>query len=250
MPLTGDEKKLVTQLIETMPRPKARVDAIIVGEKFIGVVADGHMGLSSLLGARPNDHEKNKLQELQGAPLSRAVSLVDSSSPFSLALGLAALNAGTTPDKEKLEDSDLPADDLIARLGKDKTVGLVGDFPFTQSLAQRVGYLHLFELNPVPGALPRDQWEATLPQLDVLALTATTLLSRHMAWYLTRATRAKIIILGPTTPMSPALFGWGADYLCGSVVTDVERVTASLESGSCFRSIKQNGGIRFVQWEK
>ena len=208
MPLTGDEKKLMTHLIETMVRPHARVDAVVLGEKFVGIVAEGHMGLSSLLGAQPREDEEKLARELEGAPLSRAAALVESSSPFSLALGLAALNAGTTPATEEIGDSDLPADELIARLGKNKNVGLVGDFPFTQSLSQRVGQLHLFELNPVPGALPRDQWEKVLPQLDVLALTATTLLSRHMAWYLTRAVKAEVIILGPTTPMAPALFDW------------------------------------------
>ena len=113
-----------------------------------------------------------------------------------------------------------------------------------------MGKLYLFELNPVPGALPREEWETTLPQLDVLALTATTLLTRQMSWYLTRARQAKIVILGPTTPMHPALFNWGADHLCGSIVTDVDRVRQSLGIGNCFRSIKQMGGIRFCEWDK
>lgn len=39
--------------------------------------------------------------------------------PFSIALGLAALNAGNTPGPKQVEVNNFPADDLIAELGKD-----------------------------------------------------------------------------------------------------------------------------------
>ncbi|MDD9302620.1 MAG: hypothetical protein HUK40_09905 [Desulfobacter sp.] len=157
------------------------------------------------------------------------------------------MNAGNAPDPNRVEPDNFPAEDLIAELGKDKTVGLVGEFPFASALKQKVGTLHLFELKPVSGALARDQWEEVLPRLEILALTGTTLLTRHMAWYLSRATRAKIIILGPTTPASPTLFEFGADYLCGSVVTDTGRVSASIRADLCFKDIKKNGGIIFTR---
>ncbi len=247
--LEGDEHRLITDLTPGVRRPDVEIQEIILGDKFIGVVAGGRMGLSSVLGARPKPGEVDQCLALVGAVASKAIALVHSPSPFSLAVGLAALNAANSPDPETAVESTLPTHDLIARLGRDKVTGLVGEFPFVDNLAPRVGTFHLFELNPVPGALPREDWEATLPRLDVLALTATTLLTRHMAWYLTRARQARIVILGPTTPLSPCLYDWGADYLCGSVVTDIQRVKQSLGSGSCFRSIKQNGGIKFVQMD-
>ncbi len=77
-------------------------------------------------------------------------------------------------------------------------------------LLEKVG-IHLFELKSVPGAVPRDQWERVLAELDVFALTGTTLLTRSMGWFLSRASQAKIVILGPTTPFSQALISHGAN---------------------------------------
>ncbi len=249
-PLEGKEKELVTQLLAHLTRPEITVDRIVVGETFCGVMAGGRMGLSAMLGARPRRDEKDLAQRLEGQSVQACAALVHSPSPYAISIGMAALNAANALTREQVSPDNHPADHLIADLGKDKIVGLVGEFPFVETLAHRVGTLHLFELNPVPGALSRDQWEAVLPQLDVLALTATTLLTRHMAWYLSRAVNAKIIILGPTTPVSPVLFDHGADYLCGSLVTNPDRVAASITMGMCFRDIKKRGGILFTRLEK
>jgi len=140
------------------------------------------------------------------------------------------------------------AEELIADLGRDKMVGLVGHFPFTQALSARVNQLHLFELKAVPGAVPRDRWETLLLRIDVLALTATTLLTRQMAYYLNRAKQASIVILGPSTPRSGPLFDYGADYLCGSVMIDQARVSRGIREGLAFRALKKRGGLAFAQW--
>jgi hypothetical protein len=248
-PLEGEEKKLVHSMLSSIIRPDAVVEAIVVGAKFIAVKADGRMGLSSLLGARPRDLETDMEKTMMGRTVKELADLIKSPSPFSISLGFAALNAGNTPDPETVEPSNFPADDLIARLGKDKITGLVGEFPFVESLKDRVGSFHLFELRDVPGAVPRDEWENVLAELDVFAVTGTGLLTRSMAWFLSRAPQAKIVILGPTTPYSPALFTYGADYLCGSVVTDMEKVAPGIRAGLPFSQVKRKGGIIFTQWE-
>ncbi len=249
-PLEGEEKKLADILLSTIARPDAVVEEIIAGPRFIAVKAGGRMGLSSLLGARPREHEKELVQQMTGKAVTHAATLIYRSSPFSISLGFAALNAGNAPDPYRVEPSNFPADLLIARLGKDKITGLAGEFPFVESLKKKVGTFHLFELRDVPGAVPQDQWEPVLAGLDLLAVTGTALLTRKMAWFLTRTPRAKTIILGPTTPFSPVLFSHGADYLCGSVVTDMEKVGQGIRAGLPFKMVKKGGGIIFTQWEK
>ena len=249
-PLEGAEKELVNQMVRSIDRPDVLVEKVVVGSKFMAVIAGNRMGLSSLLDAVPKQEEIALTQTLLGKSIDEAVSLIQDPSPFLISLGVAALNAANAPDPAVVEPSNFPAEDLIAHLGKEKITGLVGEFPFARQLAQKVGTLHLFELKPVPNGLPRDQWERVLPKLDVLAITATTLLTRQMAWYLSRAPQATIMILGPTTPNVKVLFEHGANYLCGSVVTDMDRVAASIESGVCFRDIKKNGGIIFTQQKR
>ena len=249
-PLEGEEKILADSILSSIIRPDAIVEDIIAGSKFIAVTAGGRMGLSSLLGAIPREHEKTLVQHMIGKPVKEVVGLISKPFPFGVSLGFAALNAGNAPDPNQVEPSNFPADDLIARLGKDKITGLVGEFPFVAALKDRVGTFHLFELRDIPNAVPRDQWETVLAQLDVFAVTGTALLTRSMAWFLSRAPQATIVILGPTTPISPALFNHGTNYLCGSVVSDKEKVGQGIRAGLPFTMVKKNGGIIFTQWDK
>lgn len=249
-PLEGEEISLVDTILSSLIRPDAVVEQVVSGGKFIAVTADGRMGLSALLGATPREHERDLAHQIVGKSVKEVAALIQKPFPFGIALGIAAVNAGNTPDPKSVEPMNFPADDLIAKLGKDKITGLVGEFPFVDTLKDRVGTFHLFELKSVPGAVPRNQWERVLADLDVFAITGTTLLTRSMAWFLSRTHRAKVVILGPTTPFSQALFIHGADYLCGSVVTDMEKVAQGVRSGLPFTKIKKNGGIIFTQWEK
>jgi uncharacterized protein (DUF4213/DUF364 family) len=249
-PLNGAEGKLVNELLNTLIRPDAVVEQVVAGDKFIAVTAGGRLGLASLLGAEPREDESSLTRDLIGQTAAQAAQYLTHSSPFAICLGLAAVNASNTPDASPVVKSDASAESLIAKLAKDGIVGLVGHFPFTEALRQKVGKLHLFELKDVPKMVPKDQWETVLPQVDVMAVTATALLTRHMAYFLTRASHAKIVILGPTTPFSQALFQFGADYLCGSVVTDQQRVLKGIRAGIGFKAIKKNGGILFRQWTR
>ncbi|MCP3871950.1 MAG: hypothetical protein GY699_02195 [Desulfobacteraceae bacterium] len=45
-------------------------------------------------------------------------------------VGKELMDAGNTPDPKYVEPSNFPADDLIARLGRNKITGLVGGIPF------------------------------------------------------------------------------------------------------------------------
>jgi uncharacterized protein (DUF4213/DUF364 family) len=247
-PLDGKEAELVRKMLQFMPRPEAKIEQVVAGSKFIAVVAGGRMALSSLLGAQPTQHESGLTETLIGKTAAQAAGLLSANSPFSICLGMAALNAASTPDPASVVESGESAETLISQLGRDATVGLVGDFPFVGRLRQKVGSLHLFELRDTPGAVPADQWASVLPHLDVLAITATTLLTRNMAYFLTLARQAAIVVLGPTTPRSCALFEFGADYLCGSVIVDHHRVLEGIRAGWPFKAIKKKGGIKFTCW--
>jgi len=65
-PLEGDEKKLTDSMLSSIIRPDAVVEEIITGSKFVAVKTGGRMGLSSLLGARPREHEKELEHQMIG----------------------------------------------------------------------------------------------------------------------------------------------------------------------------------------
>jgi uncharacterized protein (DUF4213/DUF364 family) len=54
---------------------------------------------------------------------------------------------------------------------------------------------------------------------------------------------AKVMLLGPSTPLTPVLFDFGVDLLSGVQVVDIAATLASVEASVNFRKMK---GVRRV----
>jgi uncharacterized protein (DUF4213/DUF364 family) len=87
-------------------------------------------------------------------------------------------------------------------------------------------------------------FEELLPQADVVAVTSTTIINRTLPGILGRVRPdAFVLLLGPSTPLAPRLFGLGVDLLCGTVVVDPEAVLRAVEQGAVTGQIT---GVRRV----
>jgi uncharacterized protein (DUF4213/DUF364 family) len=176
------------------------------------------------------------------AELARSDSLVESS------IGIATINA--LLPKQEDQWVDLNAEEVIARHGAGKQVALVGHFPFIPRLRERVGKLWVLELRPRDDDLPADAAENVIPQADVLAITGTSLINRTFEGLMAlRRPDALILVLGPSTPLSPLLFDHDVHLLSGSVVEDVESVVRAVCQGANFRQIHKQG-VRLVTMKK
>jgi hypothetical protein len=60
---------------------------------------------------------------------------------------------------------------------------------------------------------------------------------------------AVVMVLGPSTPLSPRMFEHGVDIISGAIVTEIERVLAVLRQGGNFRQIHQ-AGVRLVNMHR
>ena len=193
----------------------------------------------------PDVRQPGQLARLSAPELA---ALCNAFSPVERSVGLAAINALLPPTPGRW--ADINAEELIADAGADKTVVMVGHFPFTQRLRQRVGALHVLELEPQGDDLPADRAPDIIPQADVLALTSVTLLNRTLPELLAlRKPGALVLLMGPSTPMSPTLFDWGIDILSGSVVTQAQAVRAGLCQGAGFRQLHKMG-VRLVSMRR
>ena len=113
-------------------------------------------------------------------------------------------------------------------------------------LHSRVGKLHVLEMDPQPGDLPETAVQDILPTADVVAITAMTLLNRTLENLLTLcAPHALVILMGPSTPLSPVLFDYGIDMLCGSIVSEIEPVMRTVQQAGNFRQVHR-AGVRLV----
>ena len=231
-------------------RSDAPVKEILMGAFWTAVVLDTdpvRCGLASTLRGE-TDH--------QGPPIPEAGNLLDHSarqlaewlrSPETLraSIGLAAYNA--LLERDETAWVELNASQVILDRGAGGRVAIIGHFPFIEQVRRAVETCWVLELHPRPGDLPADRADELLPQVDVVAITSTSLIN-HTFDDLIRLCRddALVIMLGPSTPLSPVLFGAGVDILSGTVVENTVRVTRSIAQGATFRQIKRMGGLRLV----
>lgn len=220
---------------------------VCIGQYWTVVVAASGAGLASTLRSERHIHGEQPVRDAGRLHLRSAVelaSLLRSSSTPEASLGLAAVNALLNPAARGLRASK--AVDLLRERGRGCRVAMIGHFPFAERLAEDCGELWVFERGI--GRCEGDRCEAEmaelLPRADVVAVTATTLMNGTLAGVLAGVRRdAFLMMLGPSTPLVPALFELGFDVLCGTLVDDPEAVLRAVEQGAVTSQIK---GVRRV----
>ena len=100
-----------------------------------------------------------------------------------------------------------------------KKVCVIGHFPKLEQLKDWCN-LTILERCPQPGDLPDPACEYVLPDQDYVFITATTLINKTLPRLLELSKQAKVILVGPSTPLHPLLFSMGIDGLAGSVLQD------------------------------
>ncbi|QZA32259.1 DUF364 domain-containing protein [Hydrogenibacillus sp. N12] len=174
---------------------------------------------------------------LRGRSLRELAMRVDSWQLLDVAVGMAAINAyWNTPAQAAalrsagaLRDVEENSFIRLAPALKDKMVAVVGHFPGLERLG--IGRLTVLERRPRPGDLPDSAQEAVLPEQDVVFVTAATLVNKTLPRILALSRKARVILVGPTAPLSPALFHFGVDLVAGALVTDGARLWQTIEEG-------------------
>jgi hypothetical protein len=131
--------------------------------------------------------------------------------------------------------------DLLAEKGKGRNVAVVGHFPFIPKLRERVKQLWVLELRPRPGDLPAENAEEILPQCDVVCLTGTSLMNGTFEGLMQLCPQAYVVLTGPSSPLSPLLFEFGINAICGSRVVDPESLRPYVTQGASFRQMHAHG---------
>ncbi|HEX2910049.1 MAG TPA: DUF364 domain-containing protein [Chloroflexia bacterium] len=177
------------------------------------------------------------LNRLEMADATELATLAHSPDSVASAVGFATLNALLHPAPEQL--SSIDAGDWLQEHGRNKKVAMVGRFPFKEELDEVAEKLWVLELKPLPGEYSSEEASRILPQAEIVAITASTLIN-HTLEGLLKAVRpqTKVVLLGPTTPLTPVLFDYGVDLLCGVQVAELEPLLASIKQGVSFRHMQ------------
>jgi uncharacterized protein (DUF4213/DUF364 family) len=239
--------KILDDLIGSL-RGDASAREVRVG-RFCSAVWSRVCGLASTGGLGDHEHGVTFVQDagsMAGKSGRELARLAYSDIPLEAGIGLAAVNSLLKVDEALCREVN--AGDLLVERGQGKKVALVGHFPFVPALRGAVGQLWVLELRPHPGDVGADEAEAIVPQADIVAITGSAFIN-HTVERLLGLCRASslVMVLGPTTPLSPVLFDYGVDVISGTRVVDPELALRCLSEGATFRQMR---GVRLLTMER
>jgi len=244
-------RPIIRRILDSLPGD-APVTDVRVGTHWTVVVVETPKGCRAGLAAtqvvagpehgRPSIRDAGKLLEKMGVELAQ---LALSESPTERSLGFAAINAML--DVQVPSCGDQNAEEIILRVGKEKRVAIVGHFPFVERVRREAKECWVLELNPGPEDVPASRSPEFVPQADVVAITGMTLVNQTFDSVVSLCRPgAYVLVLGPSTPLSPVLFDYGVDVLSGTLVVDIPAVLRGVSQGATFRQLT---GRRLVTLE-
>ena len=139
------------------------------------------------------------------------------------------------------------ASEILMAKGEGRDVAIVGHFPFIPELRKKARNLWVFEMRPQEGDLPPQKAQDILPRCDIVGLTGTAFITHTLDDLLRWAAGKFVLLIGPTTPLTPFLFDYGIQVLSGTLVMDKEEVFRCISQGATFREVR---GVRRVTMMK
>jgi uncharacterized protein len=225
----------------------APVREVLVGVHWTVVCSRGCGMASTIPGEKPHGHEAvRSVGELHKLSARELAAYAHSDNTLEASLGIAAINSLLEVDEARFVT--LNAADLLANHGQGKDVALVGHFPFIPRLKQAARHLWVIEQRPSPGEYPPEAANELIPKAQVVALTGSALINHTLDQLLALCQpEALVVVLGPSTPLSPVLFQHGANLISGTKVIDEAAVLRTVGQGATFQQVK---GVRLVTIEK
>jgi hypothetical protein len=190
------------------------------GKRYTAAKVAGKIGLAYSFGAAANREITERKALLRSDDLCEA------------SVGAAVLNA-LLPLGEHRE---IEIFGHILRIAGDYgRIGIVGRFPFISEL-RKTNEVLAFELEPRGEELPCELERELLPECDLVIITGASLVN-HTLEDLLELSGGYAFVIGPTTPLSPLLFDYGADLIAGVRVID-DRILGMVENGGGTKEFK------------
>ena len=165
---------------------------------------------------------------------------------FEASIGMATINSLLDIDIQGC--TEINGRDLLIEKGRDKKIAIIGHFPFVEYLRQVAKHLWVIEKQPQNEDFDESAAENLVPQAEVVGITGSAFINHTIEHLLAMCnTKAYVMILGPTTPISSVLFDYGADAISGTKVVDTDIVLHYVYQGVTFRQIK---GVQLLTMKK
>ncbi len=235
-------EELLSALTEDAP-----VRKVLIGLHWT-VVCGRHCGMAATL-VSDHAHGDAELSDIGGLEQKTARELAEwARSPDLLqaSIGVAAINSLLDVDEDRA--MQINAADVLAEQGRGKDVALVGHFPFVPGLRAAVRQLWVLEQHPRGDDHPAEAASELIPRADIVAITSSTLINGTLDPLLAFCRPdAVVMLLGPTTPLSPVLFDHRVDMLSGACVVDEAAVLRTVSQGASFRQVQ---GVKLLTFTR
>lgn len=233
--------EILRRILDSLPTEKIKVSTVQVGAHWTLVGSRGWGLASTLLPDEPHGsssvrdvgmlHQKDA-QELASWSLSSHV--------LEASIGMAALNSLLDVDETQAVMGD--ALDILTKQGANKRVAIVGHFPFIPKLKPICKEVWVIEQKPTMDEIDSKNAAGILSQADLAVITGTTLINHtfdQLLYYCKKD--AFVMVLGPSTPLSPVLFDYGVMMISGVRVVSPQEALITVQQGAIFPQIK---GVR------
>jgi uncharacterized protein (DUF4213/DUF364 family) len=214
---------------------------------FWTAVISKHCGLSSTFRGEGAPHDRG-VRDVGNLTRKKALELAEyakSESLLEASIGMAAINSLIDIDESKCVEKN--ALEIILEKGGGKNVAIVGHFPWIPKLKEKVQNLWVIEQRLREGDLPAKEADRILPQCDVVGITGTSFINHTIEGLLNLCKKPFVVLIGPTSPLSPILFEYGIDAICGSEVIDEDKLIQSISQGATFKEVS---GVRLLTLKK
>ena len=99
----------------------------------------------------------------------------------------------------------------------------------------------MVEREPRPGEYPESALPNLLEKAEFVAITASTIVNGLLPGILALCRDAFVLIIGPSTPLSPTLFDRGIDVLSGFVARDIDKLARAVSEGAAVTALRPYG---------
>jgi uncharacterized protein (DUF4213/DUF364 family) len=236
--------KILEDLLAHLTPKEELLRDVIVGAHWTAVITRG-CGLASTIGD-PHPHKGPSVRDagnLVEKGIAKLMNLARSNKLLEASIGMATINSLIEIDEKSC--SEVNAFNILAEQGTGKNVAVIGHFPFVPKLKELARNLWVIEQRPHPGDLESDRAADILPCCQVVGITSTSFINHTFEYLFDLCREAFVMLLGPTTPLTPLLFDYGIDALSGTKVVDEARVIRHVKEGATFQQI-HHAGVRLL----
>jgi uncharacterized protein (DUF4213/DUF364 family) len=229
---------ILEDLLATLPNDKIPVNKVIIGVHWT-LVSSKYCGLGSTMvrQEQPGHSQVREVGHLQEKSAQELASWVLSDNLLEASIGIATLNSLLELNEETA--TQVNAVEIITRESQGKNLAIIGHFPFVDRIKPITRNCWVIEKKPFGDDFPEEAAKEYIPQSDVIAITGTAFINHTIEGLLSLCPSGSVVmILGPSTPLSPVLFKYGITYLSGARIIDEDAAINTIQQGASFPQVK------------